>query len=126
MYASSMGVQNDLNRNEFSYTHFEIGDLREYSIVSENRLFHREEAFLSRRILICLATICEQFPQFSSMLCIRNCVNDDQTKSFLEFLSSTLNNFCHYVRNCSFSTSCLFFKICIHFTEGRSEYSRSC
>lgn len=97
MYASSMNVKNNVKVNEFSYTHSDIGDLKEYSIVAENKLFNDEEGFLSRRILFCLATICEQFPEFSSMLLIRNCVNDEQSKTFLELVSLTLKNFCHYV-----------------------------
>lgn len=97
IYASSMKTQIDLKKNEFSYSHADISEWREYSIVSENKLFNREEGFLSRRILLCLANICEQFPQFSSMLFIRSCVTDDQPKSFLELLSLTIKNFSHYV-----------------------------
>ena len=100
MYASSMKAQIDLKKNDFSYTHADICEWKEYSIVSENKLFNREEAFLSRRILVCLATIAEQFPQILSMLFVRKCAvtNDDQRKSFVELLSLTIRNFSHYVR----------------------------
>lgn len=94
---SSMRSQIDLKKTEFSYTHSDISVWKEYSIVSENKLFNREEAFLSRRILVCLAIICEQFPQFSEMLILGNCAIDDQSKSFLELLSLTIRNFSHYV-----------------------------
>lgn len=100
MYASSMRAQIDLKKNDFSYTHADICEWKEYSIVSENKLFNREEAFLSRRILVCLATIGEQFPQIWPMLFVRRCTvaNDDQPKSFMELLSLTIRNFGHYVR----------------------------
>lgn len=100
MYASSMKAQVDMKKNGFSYTHADICEWKEYSIVSENKLFNREEAFLSRRILVCLATIAEQFPQILSMLFVRKCTvaNDDQPKSFMELLSLTIRNFSHYVR----------------------------
>lgn len=94
---SSIRSQIDLKKTEFSYTHSDIWLWKEYSIVSENKLFNREEAFLSRRILVCLANICEQFPQFSAMLFLRNCPSDEQSKSFLELLSLTIRNFSHYV-----------------------------
>lgn len=104
LYSASTLGSIDSKKNDFSYTHSEIGDLEEYAIVSENRLFNHEEAFLARRIFVCLATICEQFPQLSSMLFIRYGVNDEQSKSLLELLSLTLNNFCHYVWIGSFTS----------------------
>lgn len=98
MHASSTKNRNYWKRNDFSYTHSEICESKNYSIVSENKLFDREEAFLSRRILVCVATICEQFPQFSSTLFDRSCETGDQPNSFMELLSLTIKNFSLYVR----------------------------
>ncbi|KAJ6649023.1 hypothetical protein Bhyg_04255 [Pseudolycoriella hygida] len=92
---SSASAQGDVKKNEFSYTHSDIREWMEYSIVSEKKLFNREEAFLSRRIIVCLIQICEHFPQFDTMLFLKNCVYDEQSISFLELLSITIKNYSH-------------------------------
>ncbi len=98
MYASSMKCPIDQKTNEFSYTYSEVCEWKEYSIAAENKLFAREEAFLSRRILVCVSKICEQFPQFSSMLFLDFCEDGGEPKSFMELLSSTIRNLSYYVR----------------------------
>ncbi|XP_037047670.1 uncharacterized protein LOC119082296 [Bradysia coprophila] len=94
MYVASEKDHTDPKKNDVSCTHSDVGEWTDYSIVSENKLFDREEAFLSRRILVCLATICERFPQLSSMLFQRR--GGDETKSVMEFLSITIRTFSYY------------------------------
>lgn len=98
MRNSSETVQVKAKKNEFTYKHAEIGHLKMYAVVAENKWFSNEEAFLPRRILICLATICEQFPEFCSMLFRSHCDNAESNESFLEILSSTLKNIWNHVR----------------------------
>lgn len=95
MYDASKNGEIDPKKSEVSCTHSEVGEWTDYSIVSENKLFDREEAFLSRRILVCLATICERFPHFSLMLFQPG--SGDETESVMELLSSTIRTFSCYV-----------------------------
>lgn len=98
MYASSMRVQIESKKNDFSFAHYEISDWKDYSVVSENKLFEREEAFLSRRILVTLATVCEQFPRFSSKLFTHDCEYGELSLNFMAFLSLTIKNYSLCVR----------------------------